>query len=42
MLTMVAESEANVGLLLDAAPSLSAAIEPLRAATEALAARSVM
>lgn len=32
VLTLLAESEANVGLLIDAVPQLSAAVEPLRVA----------
>lgn len=32
VLTLLAESEANVGLLLDAVPQLTAAVEPLQAA----------
>ena len=32
VLTLLAESEANVGLILDAVPQLSAAVEPLRVA----------
>ena len=32
VLTLLGESEANVGLLLDAVPSLTAAVAPLQAA----------
>lgn len=34
VLTLLADSDANVGLLLDAAPALADAVEPLRAAVE--------
>ena len=34
VLTLVADSDANVGILLDAVPLLTAAVEPLRAAAE--------
>ena len=34
VLTLLAESEANVGLLLDAEPRLREAVEPLRAAAQ--------
>ena len=42
VLTLVAESEANVGLLLDAAPRLCAAVEPMRAAVETSAVRATI
>jgi hypothetical protein len=32
VLTLLAEAEANVGLIIDAVPQLSAAVEPLRKA----------
>ena len=34
VLTLLAESDANVGLLVDAVPALTAAVEPLRAAAQ--------
>ena len=34
VLSLLADSEANVGLMLDAIPQLSAAVEPLRSAAE--------
>ena len=34
VLTLLADADANVGLLLDAAPALAAACEPMRAAQE--------
>eukprot|EP00322_Chrysochromulina_rotalis_P030469 CAMPEP_0115866102 /NCGR_PEP_ID=MMETSP0287-20121206/20074_1 /TAXON_ID=412157 /ORGANISM="Chrysochromulina rotalis, Strain UIO044" /LENGTH=125 /DNA_ID=CAMNT_0003320655 /DNA_START=18 /DNA_END=395 /DNA_ORIENTATION=+ len=40
VLTLLAESDANVGLLLDAVPSLTDAVEPMRAAAEGHAGRS--
>ena len=34
VLTLLAESDANVGVLVDAVPALTAAVEPLRAAAQ--------
>jgi hypothetical protein len=42
VLTLLADSEANIGLVLDAVPRLSAAVEPMRAAAERAAARATM
>ena len=39
VLTILAESEANVGLLLDAVPQLLNAVQPLSAAAQGVAAR---
>ena len=42
VLTMLAESESNVGLLLDAVPRLTSAVEPMRAAFTATAVRATV
>ena len=42
VLTMLADTEANVGLLLDAVPRLIAAAEPMRAAFAATAVRAAV
>ena len=42
VLTLLTESDANVGLVIDAVPRLSAAVESMRAAAEASAARATM
>lgn len=41
-LLLPASDDANVGLVLDSVPQLSAAVEPLRSATEGAAVRSTV
>ena len=41
-LTLLTESEANVGLLVDAVPKLTAAAEPLRLAAVSVSTRNTM